>query len=186
MDRYENYYRSVVLAVKAINSTLEPTEVIAAIVEQTVKSMGVRGSTLRLLDRSGKYLKASASYGLSRDYLRKGPVEVEKSGVDRLALQGEVVEIEDVCCDSRFQYPEAAKDEGIVSMLVAPLSTDQRVIGIMRVYTGEKYTFDEAEKEFLNAISDISALAIENARLHQALKTDYEMLSAFENRIFED
>ena len=29
-------------------------------------------------------------------------------------------------------------------------------------------------------------MAIENARLHQALKTDYEMLIKFENRIFED
>ncbi len=186
MDRYESYFRSVVHAVKAINSTLEPSEVIAAIVEQTAKGMGVKGSTLRLLDRSRKYLKASASYGLSRDYLRKGPIEVEKSGVDQMALKGDVVEIEDVCCDARFQYPDAARDEGIVSMLVAPLTTDQRVIGIMRVYTSEKHAFDDAEKEFLNAISDISAMAIENARLHQALKTDYEMLSAFETRIFED
>ena len=28
--------------------------------------------------------------------------------------------------------------------------------------------------------------ASDNARLHQALKTDYEMLASYEHRIFED
>jgi GAF domain-containing protein len=40
--------------------------------------------------------------------------------------------------------------------------------------------------DFLHAVADISAMAIENARLHQALKTDYEMLASYEHRIFED
>jgi signal transduction protein with GAF and PtsI domain len=186
MDRYESYFRSIIHAVKAINSSLEPTEVIAAIVEETVKGMGVKGSTLRLLDRSGKLLKASASYGLSREYLRKGPVEVEKSAVDQLALKGDLQEIEDVCCDPRFQYPEAARGEQIVSMLVAPLRVMDRSVGVIRVYTAEKHRFDDAEREFLAAVAEISAVAIENARLHQALKTDYEMLMAFETRSFED
>jgi signal transduction protein with GAF and PtsI domain len=186
MDRYESYFRSIIHAVKAINSSLEPAAVIAAIVEQTVKGMGVKGSTLRLLDRSGKYLKASASYGLSREYLRKGPVEVEKSQVDQLALGGEIQEIADVCCDPRFQYPEAAKGEQIVSMLVAPLRVQDRTVGVIRVYTADRHSFDDAEKEFLAAIADISAVAIDNARLHQALKVDYEMLMAFETRTFED
>ena len=186
MDRYESYFRSIIHAVKAINSSLEPSDVIAAIVEQAVKGMGVKASTLRLLDRSGKLLKASATYGLSREYLRKGPVEVEKSGVDRLALQIGIQEIEDVCCDPRFQYPEAAREEQIVSMLAAPLRVKDRSVGVIRVYTGDKRAFDQAEKEFLSAVADISAVAIENARLHQALKTDYETLLAFETRRFDD
>ena len=186
MERYETYYRSLYQAVRTINSSLQPSQVLATLVEQAAKAMNAKGSTLRLLDKSGRYLRAGASHGLSRAYLRKGQVEVDKSGVDKEALSGKTVTIADVCCDPRFQYPEAARDEHIVSLLVTPLTVEGRAIGVLRVYSETPREFDAAEIEFLEAIANLSAIAIENARLHAALKSDYEKLAAFEYRIFED
>ena len=187
MDRYERFYRGLHEAVSAINSSLDPATVLEKIVEHTAKAMDAKGCTLRLLGKSGKMLRAGATYGLSRKYLRKGPVEVAKSEVDREALTaGGVVCIADACNDPRFQYPEAAREEGIHAVAVAPLTVEGKAIGVLRVYAGTVREFDPAEKEFLQAIADLSAIAIENARLHQALKTDYEMLTAYEYRIFED
>jgi len=186
MERYEKYFRSLLAAIKAINSSLEPATVLGAIVEQAAKTMGVKGSTLRLLNRAGTHLKAGASYGLSLEYMRKGRVEVAKSGVDRQVLAGEIVALENVCTDERFQYPEAARAEQILSMLVVPLMVDGKAIGVLRVYAQEAREFDEAEREFLTGLADVSALAIANARLHKMLQTDYETLTAFEQRIFED
>lgn len=186
MERYESYFRSLLAAIKAINSSLEPATVLSAIVEQAAKAMGVKGCTLRLLNRAGTHLKAGASYGLSREYLRKGPIEVAKSGVDRQVLAGETVVLQNVSRDERFQYPEAAREEQIMSMLVVPLMVEGKAIGVLRVYAQEAREFDQTEREFLTGLADVSALAIENARLHKALKVDYEMLAAFEQRIFED
>ncbi len=186
MERYESYFRSLLAAIKAINSSLEPATVLGAIVEQAAKAMEAKGSTLRLLNRAGTHLKAGASHGLSLEYLRKGSVEVAKSGVDRQVLAGEIVALKNVCRDERFQYPEAAREEQIMSMLVVPLMVDGKAIGVLRVYAGEEREFTMAEREFLTGLADVSALAIENARLHKALQTDYEMLAAFEQRIFED
>ncbi len=186
MERYERYFRSLYATAMIVNSSLEPAEVLGAIAEQAAKAMEAKACSLRLLDREGKRLLSSAMWGLSREYMRKGPVDVERSEVDQEALGGKTVHIEDAATDARFQYKEAAKAEGIVSVLATPLMVAGSPIGVMRIYSGRKHTFDACEEEFLTAIAALSALAIENARMHQALKKDYEMLASFEYRVFED
>jgi signal transduction protein with GAF and PtsI domain len=185
-ERDCTFYQAFYDLAKTVNSSLEPGEVLAKIVEQVTKAMSAKGCTIRLLDKEGRRLLAGASYGLSKGYLRKGAVDVEKSGLDREALQGKNVYMADACSDDRFQYPDAAKAECIHSIMVVPLKVDDRVIGSLRLYSEILREFDKQEIEFLEAVSNISAIAIENARMHQALKKDYELLTAYEYRIFED
>ncbi|AGW14278.1 GAF domain-containing protein [Megalodesulfovibrio gigas] len=186
MDRFERYFRTLTAVAKCVNSSLEPVQVLKDVTHQTALALHAKGCTLRLLDRTGKRLLPGAGWGLSETYTRKGPVDLEKSQVDREATTGKAIHLEDAQTDPRFQYRDAAKAEGIVSVLVIPLMVNGKAIGAMRVYSETKRNFDEQEMEFAQAIADLCAMAIENARLHQALKTDYEMLVKFESRIFED
>ncbi len=179
------YYRTLYEVAKGINSSLEPVTVLQAIVEQVAKALGAKACSIRLLDKQGKKLLASASYGLSKGYLRKGPIEVEKSRIDQQTLGGEIVQIRDAGDDARFQYPEAAKEEGIASVMALPLTVEDRSIGVLRLYSDRVREFDQSEKDFATAIANLSAIAIENARLHQALKTDYELLTAYDYMFHE-
>lgn len=180
------YYRSLYEAAKVINSSLEPAVVLSTIVEQTAKALDAKACSIRLLDRTGKYLLPSGAYGLSKGYLHKGKVEVEKSALDAKVLAGEMEYIANAQADDRFQYKQAAKDEGLTSILVVPLQVESKVIGVMRVYTSQERAFSPDESEFLSIMANVSAIAIENARLHQALKSDYELLTAFQYQTFED
>lgn len=186
MERYERYYKSLFTVALAINSSLELKEVMQTVIQQAAESMEVRGSSIRLKDRTGKRLLQGSSYGLSQQYMRKGPVDVEKSGVDREALTGKSVYIADVTTDDRFQYKEQAKEEGIVSLLVLPLKVQDDVIGVLRFYADKPKEFDQEEREFARSVAALSAVALENARLYQALKREYETSQSFEYRIFED
>ena len=107
-----DYFRALLEVATVINSSLEPTVVLHKITEQTAKAMNCKASTLRLLDRTGKVLLASAAWGLSSGYMRKGPVEVSKSGLDGEVLKGKLIHLRDACSDGRFQYPDSAKAEG--------------------------------------------------------------------------
>jgi len=172
---------------RTVNSSLDPSEVLSRIAEQVTRAMGVKGCFIRLLDRSGKVLKPAAYFGLSQRYAQKGVVEVAKSGLDREAFTGKVVQIADAGSDPRFQYGGEAVKEGLVSVLVAPLFVEgSRPIGVLRVYTGERREFDEEEIGFLQAIANISAIAIENARMHQTLKRQMELINAYDYQVFED
>jgi len=183
----KDYYRALYEVVRAVNSSLEPQTVLQRITENVSQAMQVKACSLRLLSEDGKYLLAGASHGLSEGYLRKGRVDLSGSRIDQEVLRGENVFLYDVCEDSRFQYPEAARKEGITSVLAVPLRVPEgRVIGVLRAYSEERREFDSEETDFLNAVADLCALAIANATAHNRLKMVQELQNAYEYRLFED
>jgi signal transduction protein with GAF and PtsI domain len=182
-----DYYRALYQVVKSVNSSLDPQTVLQSIAESVSRAMNVKACSIRLLSEDGRYLLAGATHGLSKGYMRKGKVEVEKSGIDQEVLQNRNVQLCDVCEDPRFQYPDAARQEGITSVLAVPLSLErERVIGVLRVYSAERREFGEEEVDFLNAVADVCALAIQNARVHQRLETALQLQNEYEFRLFED
>jgi GAF domain-containing protein len=136
--------------------------------------MNIKACSLRLLDRITDTLTISAMYGLSQRYMQKGPVKLEKSQLDQEVLQGQAVYIRNAASDLRFQYPEEAHAEGIVSVFCVPLICKGEVLGVLRVYSGVEREFDAFDEEFLRTLASVSALAIENARLYGTLKQDFD------------
>ena len=171
---HKDYYTALYQAALTISSSLELDPVLQSVVKSITEAMEVKACAVRLLDSRTGQLQFNAGYGLSGDYLAKGPVDVEHSPIDSEALRGEPVIIPDVAEDSRFQYKEAARREGIVSVLCVPLEVHGRAIGVMRVYTSQPCTFHEDDIQFLTVLASLSALAIENASLYESLKRSYD------------
>jgi len=171
---HKDYYTALYQAALTISSSLELDPVLQSVVKSITEAMEVKACAVRLLDPRTGQLQYNAGYGLSTDYLAKGPVDVEHSPIDSEALRGAPVIIPDVAEDSRFQYKEAARREGIVSVLCVPLEVHGRAIGVMRVYTSQPCTFHEDDIQFLTVLASLSALAIENASLYESLKRSYD------------
>jgi signal transduction protein with GAF and PtsI domain len=179
----KEYFSALYEVAKVINASLDPRQVLEEIVKSVAETMKTKAASLRVLGSRRQRLLLGAYYGLSEGYLRKGPVKVSESGIDQKALKGQTVYLADAQSDPDFQYGDRAKDEGIRSVLVVPLKVGKQVIGVLRVYTAKKRVFDEQETRFLEAVANLSAIALENARLHQALKKDYDLLVANEYRL---
>lgn len=168
------YFDALYQITLRISSSLDLDAVLSYLTEETAKAVDAKASSVRLLDDEGKRLEMRAVFGLSQAYLEKGPVEVGRSPVDREILGGAALQLADVTKDSSFQYPEEAAREGIVSVASVPLIAHGRPIGVLRVYSGELRTFSEAEMRFLIAVADLAALSIENARLYDQMRQNYE------------
>lgn len=171
---HKDYYQALHQAALTISSSLELDKVLQRTVRGITEAMQVKACVLRLLDPRTKRLQLNAVYGLSGGYLAKGPVELEHSPIDAAALSGQPVIIPDVRVDSRFQYQDAARSEGIVSVLCVPLEVHGEAIGILRVYTGEEQAFHDDDVHFLTVLASLAALAIENASLYDSLKRSYD------------
>jgi len=178
----KDYFLALYDVVKVINASLEMTTVLEEIVKSVALAMGAKACSIRLLDSRKKSLIMGASYGLSKGYIRKGPVLIKESGLDQKAMTGQLIWIKNAQTDPSFQYGAGAKAEGIKSVIVVPLKVEKNVIGVLRVYTDKVREFNEQETKFLESVANLSALALENARLHQALKTNYELLIAHKYR----
>jgi signal transduction protein with GAF and PtsI domain len=169
--------RALIKISQSISSTLSLEKVLQMIVENAAKTLGMRASSIRLLDEEKGTLEVKAAYGLSRAYLEKGPVEVAKSPIDRECLKCKVVSAPDIGKDKRLQYPDEIISEGIMSLLSLPLTVRGKAIGVLRVYTSAPYAFSESEIDFLSALACQGAIAIENARLFEHIKTEYKDLT---------
>jgi GAF domain-containing protein len=88
-----------------------------------------------------------------------------------------VIIIEDVQKSPRVQYPKAAREEGIKSMLDLPLTIGNHVVGIIRVFFPEYRKFSEEHLDFLTAIAEQCALAIYKARLIENQRFRYQQLA---------
>jgi HD-GYP domain-containing protein (c-di-GMP phosphodiesterase class II) len=158
---------------RSVNASLRVTEVLRTITETAVRITAAKASSIRLLNRDREELTAAASYGLSLDYLAKGPLRVADSPVDREALSGRTVAILDVSKDPRFHYREEAQAEHLVSLLTLPLRRGGDVFGVLRVYSGSRHQWSRRERQLLQAFADQAAVAIHNARLHEDLRRSY-------------
>ncbi|GAC1401224.1 MAG: GAF domain-containing protein [Chloroflexota bacterium] len=168
------YFDALYQITLRISSSLDLDNVLAYVTEETAQAIRARASSVRLLDKEGKRLEMRAVFGLSDNYLNKGPVELLRSQVDQEILSGNATQIADVTTDPSFQYPEEAAREGIVSVVSVPLIAHGRPIGVLRVYSDKPRTFSENELRFLTAVADLAALSIENARLYEGMRRNYE------------
>jgi signal transduction histidine kinase len=64
---------------------------------------------------------------------------------------------------------DIARREGLVSLLSVPLTFAGQAIGTLNVYTGQPYHFSNEEIRILSALAELSAIAIEKARLYERI-----------------
>jgi signal transduction histidine kinase len=71
---------------------------------------------------------------------------------------------------------DVARREGLVSLLSVPLLFGGEAIGALSVYTGARHVFSNEEVRILSALAELSAIAIEKARLYERIVDVEEQL----------
>jgi GAF domain-containing protein len=174
MKRQLINYETLLKVTRAISHSKDPEEVALITVESIKSALGAKGCALFLINRKTNELGLAASFGLSEEYINKGPVSALRSIAQ--SLEEGPVAIYDVMDDPRIQYPEEAKKEGIASILSAPIIVGGHLIGAMRVYTAEQWEFTLEDVNFVQAIAQIAGMAVNMARHTKGLKSSIDVL----------
>jgi signal transduction protein with GAF and PtsI domain len=167
-------YETLLKVAKSISHSKDPEEVALMTVESIKTALNVKGCSLFLINRKENRLELAASFGLSDEYLNKGPVSALKSIAQ--SLQEGPIAIYDVMDDPRIQYPKEAQKEGIKSILSVPIVVGGNLIGAMRVYTGEHWDFTLEDVNFVQSLAQIAGMAINMARHSKGLKSSIDVL----------
>jgi len=150
-----------------ISSTLQLEEVLQRVVAHACRLMEARVASILLIDKEAETLRPAATYGASVDYLALPDREVADSLTGEVIKTGMPLYIADVREEPRYRVAELARREGLCTLLAVPLRTKTDVIGVLNVYTGEPRCFEESDLRLLTLLAAQSAIAIENATLHQ-------------------
>ena len=174
-----------------VGSQPDLSSLLHAIVRRASQLLGARMGGLYLMRPDGQTLELVVSYNLPRDYT--GTLLLMGEGVSgRVAQTGRPVMIDDhLHWDQRAQ---AFADTPLRRVLGVPLKVGDRVVGVINV-TDDQVTgpFEDDQIRLLNMFADQAAIAVENARLVDALrqsndelKTRNEELDAFAHSVAHD
>ena len=130
------------------------------LVEVISRAFDIKGCSLLLYDEREKQLFHVSSFGISQEYLSKGPLFMDDK--DPAFVQCRPVFVEDMQHDPQVQYPQAAVKEGLVSLLSLPLVTREAVIGLIRLYHCDYWALHDEDLDLLCVMQRLLAVVIEN------------------------
>ena len=173
-------YETLVRITKAISTIQDPEEIVLISVEGVTHALNVKGCALFLFSEKANELKMAGYYGLSNEYIDKGPVSAIRSIASSLQDR-QPVAIYDVADDPRIQYPEAAIKEGIASILSTPIIIGEQLVGCLRVYTAQPWEFTLNDVNFVQAVAQVVGMAMEMCRANQGLKESIDILEMMQD-----
>jgi adenylate cyclase len=147
-------------------------------------SLELKAVLSKVMDRVITLMKASRGFivlvdpitGILSVEMSRGEANPEKASlflgsrtvIEQVVKTGEAVVATDATLDDRFKSQQSVILQNLRSIIAVPLVTKDKVIGA--VYVDNPFRaaiFEERDKEFLQAISDLAAIAIDNARQYE-------------------
>ena len=169
-------FESLANVSRTINSTLNLDDALHVVTAEVCVLMRAKMCSLMMLDDSREHLDLRASYGAGDAYLSKPRLTANESLLGVVVRRKKPLQVANVQISSRYQNVEVARREGLVSLLSVPLLFTGEAIGTLSVYTGKPYNFSNEEIRILSALAELSAIAIEKARLYERIVDVEEQL----------
>ncbi len=101
-------------------------------------------------------------------------IEIDGNGLSR-CVRGQLVYEPDLT-QSHYSFPQRLAQGGYRSLVVAPLLGESQVFGVLIAARRQAQGFSSGECEFLQQVTEHTALAAQQAYLYRALQTAYEDL----------
>ncbi|MDB6058620.1 MAG: phospho-acceptor protein [Verrucomicrobiales bacterium] len=161
---------------QTINSALNVNEALQVITRESCKLMQAKTCSLLMIDDAGENLTLRASFGAGAAYINKPALSIEESFAGVVLRRKKPLQLENVQTSARYQNTEIARKEKLCALLSAPLLFGGEAIGVLNVYKDEAYIFSNEEVHILSALAELSAIAIEKARLYERVVDVEEQL----------
>ncbi len=150
-----------------LSSSLELDVVLEKVMDRVITLMRASRGFIVLVDPLTSELSVRMSSGeadaeTARQFLGSRTV------IEHVVTTGKAVVSTDASLDDRFKGQQSVILQNLRSIIAVPLVTKGKVIGAVYVDNPFRASiFQDKDREFLQAISDLAAIAIENARQYQ-------------------
>ncbi|MGH7776678.1 MAG: adenylate/guanylate cyclase domain-containing protein [Candidatus Dormibacterales bacterium] len=167
-----------------LTSSLDLDEVLRNVMDRVIELMNASRGFIVLVDATTAERRIRVARGESPE---RGAGELlgSRTVIEQVLAGGKAVVTTDASSDERFRAQASVILHNLRSIIAAPLVVKGRAVGALYVDNPLKAgIFGEDDKDFLQAIANQAAIAIENARLYTELRSNYEH-SDHLRRIFE-
>jgi adenylate cyclase len=169
-----------------LSSSLELDVVLRKVMDRTITLMRASRGFIVLVDPTTGRLSVQMSNG-ETDAEKTRQFLGSKTVIEHVVQTGQAVVTTDASLDDRFKGHQSVIMQNLRSIIAVPLVTKGKVIGA--VYVDNPFRaaiFEEKDKEFLQAISDLAAMAIDNARHYERSETLRQLFELHVNKQVTD
>ncbi len=159
---------------RAVTSRLRLEEILQVVVEKGAAIFGARGAAAYLTKPEENTIEVKSFYGVGDGFFATKVLPIDKE--IRECLEHPVI-ISDVPEGGVSGFPEDLAREGLHSVVCTPLKIKDTSIGILRLYFDHIRQFAHGDQVLFEILADFCAIAIENARLFNHIKRDFEDLT---------
>lgn len=165
-----NELSTLVETSQAVVSSLDSATVLANILEQVERLLGVEISAVFALDAKTNTFRAQASRNLPAWFIEEAVINPkDPSSVTMRAIRSqEAVQISDTETNPSFSagQRERARNAGYRSVAAVPLLTQHSAPAALLVFRPDPHVFSTREMQLLANFANQAAMAIENASLY--------------------
>ncbi|HEY0613745.1 MAG TPA: adenylate/guanylate cyclase domain-containing protein [Candidatus Elarobacter sp.] len=179
-ERELSKLRTLGRVAETVNSSLELDVVLRTVLDTAVDVMKAERGFLMIADAGGK-LELTTTYGIDRATVEGDDMRPSHTTVRRVFETGEPIVTTDAQQDPRFNINLSVRALRLRSIICVPLAIKARTIGV--VYLDSRLApglFSPHDPDLLTAFANQAALAIENARLFDALRAQVVEISRLE------
>src|SRR6185437_10312168 len=147
-----------------LSSSLELDVVLRKVMDRVITLMKASRGFIVLVDPLTNVMSVQMSAG-EADKEKARQFLGSKTVIEHVVRTGQAVVSTDASLDDRFKGQQSVIMQNLRSIIAVPLVTKGKVIGAVYVDSPFRAAiFEEKDKEFLQAISDLAAIAIDNTR----------------------
>jgi len=155
-----------------ITSSLDTLDVLNQVIDRVVQLTGAERGYVMLRNEATGALEFRVARGMDQASLNESDFIISDTIVNQVATTGEPVLTHNALNDPQFRSQESVVGFSLRSILAVPLIARDQIIGVVycdnRIRAG---LFQEHELNLLTAFAHQAAVAIQNARLFESLRT---------------
>ncbi len=160
-----------------LNSTLDLNRLLQFIIDSAADLVESEAASILLVDEKTHDLYFAAATGSDPQELAQIPVPLEGSIAGTIFREDRPLIINEVSGDTRhFNHVGENIRFEVRSLIGVPMRIREQVTGVLEAVNKRRGMFDEADLQTLSIIASQAAVAINNARLLDALQRAYDEL----------
>ena len=155
---------------QAFSATLDLDQVLDNVLEEVRGLLGVVATSIWLVDGPADELVCSQATGLKKELVHGWRLALGEGIAGWVAQNDQSLIVADAHYDARhFKGVDVKTGLGLCAVLSVPLRVKRHVIGVLQVVDTCPNRFEQSDLELLEPLAASAAIAIESARLYQAL-----------------
>jgi transcriptional regulator with GAF, ATPase, and Fis domain len=154
---------------KALASETNLKSMLSLIIDAAIELTRAERGFLVLLREEGR-IHVEVARTVDQEEIQRPASKISRYIAEGVARSGEAILSVNAQEDTRFSGSVSVGDMKLLSILCVPLRLKDRVLGVLYLDNRVKHgVFTDKERVLLEMFADQAALALENARLHEAL-----------------